>query len=357
MDFIRKHGRHLSGVAFIVGFTLDYIFTPRIDNPYTPLILGGYLVIAGITILAVQLFERTGVKRPLFLWLISVLPATTQLIFGAMMSMLFVYYSRSATLSGSWPFMLLLGGMFLGSEVFRDRVRLFKFQLITFFFVFYMAMALCVPIALRELGTTPFLIAGGTSLLGTILFVKLVSVLSRKAIRESAPGIFVVIGGIYLLINVLYFSHLIPPIPLSLRDSGVYHSVSRDVSGNYTGVGEKLSWQVRYGLQKNMLHLSPGEPAYFYSAVFAPVAIKAPIVHLWEWEDPKTEEWSVLHRVSFPIVGGRDGGDRVYSKKESVFSGKWRVSIETASGELLGRESFNIVVSENSVFLQETVLK
>ena len=118
MELLKKYERHLSGIAFIVGFMLDYLFAPRIDNPYTPLVFGGYLALAGMTILAEQFFGHTATKRPLTLRFAALLPALTQFILGALMSMLFVYYSRSAALAGSWPFMLLLGGMFLGNEVF-----------------------------------------------------------------------------------------------------------------------------------------------------------------------------------------------------------------------------------------------
>src|SRR3989338_516529 len=354
MELLKKYERHLSGVAFTVGFVLDYIFAPEIDNPFTPLILGGYLLLAAVTILAEQVFWRVKIQHSSWLRWGSVIPTLTQLVFGALMSMLFVYYSRSAALEGSWPFMLLLGGMFIGNELFRDRVRLFKFQLATFFFVFFMAMVLCVPIALREVGTIPFLIAGALALLGTLFFIGSIFALSRKIVRENALGILGMVGGMYALINVLYFTHVIPPIPLLLRDSGVYHSVVRDAAGNYIGSGEKTLWGERFGvlgLQQKVLHLTAGEPAYFYSAVFAPIAIRTPIVHEWQYKDAATGEWNTVHRVSFPIIGGRDGGYRGYSIKESVPQGEWRVSIETASGELLGRETFRVVLSENSAFL------
>ncbi|OGZ12652.1 MAG: hypothetical protein A3C93_06105 [Candidatus Lloydbacteria bacterium RIFCSPHIGHO2_02_FULL_54_17] len=359
MDLMRKYERHLSGIAFVVGFMLDYTFAPRIDSPYTPLVLGVYLLLAGLAIALQQTLGQKATKRPVSPWLLGILPTAIQFVFGALMSMLFVYYSRSAALAGSWPFMLLLGAMFLGNEVFRDRVRLFKFQLGTFFFVFTMAAVLCTPIILRELGTIPFLIAGGVSFVGTLLLIAFITLHSRTTVRENIFGVLIMVGGMYLLINVLYFTHLIPPIPLLLRESGVYHYIVRDVNGNYVGSaeisaggGSGMPWK-----SPEVLRLSRGEPAYFYSAVFAPIAMGTPIVHRWEFADTQTGEWKTLHRVSFPIVGGRDGGYRGYSIKETVAPGKWRVSVETLSGELLERKTFLVEFSSEKILLKETVLK
>ncbi len=357
MDLIKRYERHISGVAFIVGFVLDYLFAPRIDNPYTPLLVGGYLALAGMSILVEQYIGRPPTEKPLAVRLAAILPTLTQFLLGALMSVLFVYYSRSAVLAGSWPFMFLLGAMFLGNEIFRDKVRLFKFQLATFFFVFYMVMVLFVPVLLGELGPTPFLIAGAVSLLGFFLFIGIIFMLSRKLIREHALGILSLLGGMYLVLNILYFARLIPPIPLLLRDSGVYHFISRDALGNYLGIGERALGGKPGWFEDETLRLSPGEPAYFYSAVYAPIAMTTPVVHVWEYEDKEAGKWVTLHRFSFPIVGGRDGGYRGYSIKESVRTGRWRVSVETATGELLGRETFLVVRAEGAIPLEQRVLK
>jgi len=46
--------------------------------------------------------------------------------------------------------------------------------------------------------------------------------------------------------------------------------------------------------------------------------------------------------VKFPIVGGREGGYRAYSVKSQPASGRWRVDIETAEGQLIGRVPFSV---------------
>ncbi|MDO8590949.1 MAG: DUF2914 domain-containing protein, partial [bacterium] len=46
--------------------------------------------------------------------------------------------------------------------------------------------------------------------------------------------------------------------------------------------------------------------------------------------------------IQFPIVGGRDEGFRGYSIKSSVFPGRWRVDVETAEKNLIGRVEFTV---------------
>lgn len=349
MDLMRKYERHISGLAFIVGFTLDYTFAPRIDNPYMPFVIGGYLGVAWIAIL---LHQTAGQKAAEGKWrerLFGMLPTAIQFVFGALMSILFVYYSRSAALAGSWPFLLLLGGMFLANEVFRDRVRLFRFQIGVFFFVFLMAATLATPVILRELGVQAFLMAGGVALSGTLVLLALIALYARSVIREHFRGVFALVLGMYAVVNALYFTHLIPPIPLHLSDSGVYHFVARDAFGNYVGAAESTH-------NDPVLHILPGESAYFYSAVFAPISLETTVVHHWEYRDPQTGEWHTLRRIAFSIVGGRDGGFRGYTLKERIAEGRWRVSVETPSGELLGRTAFRVIFAERPVPIEKRVL-
>jgi hypothetical protein len=172
--------------------------------------------------------------------------------------------------------------------------------------------------------------------------VLLRTVVPAAITRRFAPILGAVVG-LYILINGLYFTHLIPPIPLALRTAGVYHLVTKGPSGNYTGEGEPRTWKEVVGLAVPVFHRAEGESIYFYSAVFTPVQITTPIVHDWEYQNTSSGTWTSLSRVTFPISGGRREGYRGYSIKENAPDGTWRVSVETSDGVLLGREVFTVV--------------
>ena len=67
------------------------------------------------------------------------------------------------------------------------------------------------------------------------------------------------------------------------------------------------------------------------------------VVHDWQYYDEGKEEWISSTKIPFSITGGRGNGYRVYSKKDNVFPGKWRVDVETERGQVIGRIRFDIV--------------
>ncbi len=150
------------------------------------------------------------------------------------------------------------------------------------------------------------------------------------------------IGGIYIIINIFYFTNIIPPIPLSLKDADVYHSVER-ANGDYIVEYEQRKWYEFYKKYKNEFNRALGEPVYFYSAVFSPTDLNTKIFHSWQYFDEDKGEWIESFRFKYQIVGGRDGGYRGYSIKENIFSGRWRVDVMTEREQLLGRYKFTVV--------------
>ncbi|MHB1117932.1 MAG: DUF2914 domain-containing protein [Minisyncoccota bacterium] len=147
----------------------------------------------------------------------------------------------------------------------------------------------------------------------------------------------------FVLINVLYFANIIPPIPLVLKEAGVYHLVGRTAEGTYVARTEPRKWNDFLAWYRPTVHHVPGEPVYFYSAVFAPTRLEVAILHEWQYFDSKKDEWVTTDLLRFRVIGGRDGGYRGYSVKENLFAGRWRVNVITKRGQPLGRTSFMVI--------------
>ena len=146
--------------------------------------------------------------------------------------------------------------------------------------------------------------------------------------------------GIFVLLQVLYFTNIIPPVPLALKEKGVYHQVYRQGDG-YIGLTEKKSLLEKLILGKT-IHFREGESLTMYSAVFAPNGLKTDVAHVWEHFDTRTNTWVSLGRIPFSIAGGRNDGFRWYSEKSNIFEGKWRVRVVTKRGQSLGRVEFTL---------------
>lgn len=153
------------------------------------------------------------------------------------------------------------------------------------------------------------------------------------------------------MVNILYFTNLIPPIPLAMKNSGAYHLVVK-VGDNYEVIGEREKWyQSLPFIFPKVLHLRDGESIYAFSAVFAPTDLITDIIHDWQYFDEVEDKWVSTTRIPFDIHGGRGDGYRTFSKKDNVFSGKWRVDVETKSGQIIGRIRFNVELGLTPVIL------
>lgn len=342
-SFFKQYERYLSGGAFIAGFIGDSLILPRIDFWGVYAILAVYLFFVMTAIALTLAFEASHPIKKYLTTIAPALPVVTQFFFGSLMSAIFVYYSRSATIIESGPFMFLLLVIFAGNEIFRGQLQRLEFQVSLLFFVMYMGMTFAVPVFFGAIGPQMFLLSGVVAVFIIVLYILFLRVFSSKTVARAKWFFVFCIGGILAVMNVLYFSHLIPPIPLSLRVAGIYHSIEKK-NTTYIAMEEPMSVTERLIHSYPVVHITR-EPLYFFSAVFAPTTLETTIVHVWQFYDDDTKTWETKLRSAFPIAGGRDGGYRGYTIKNNVIPGHWRVRVETERGELLGSSTFVAVLA------------
>ncbi len=338
-EFISRNSGHLSALALLLGFIVDNLTLRRVDLLPETLILYFYLAVAGISILLLHMAEEGKLGERLLSYARSWLPLSLQFAFGSLFSGFLVFYSRSGTLAGSWPFLLLLVFVFLGTEVFKKYTGRLIFQTSIFFFALFSFLIFSVPIAVGDMGSLIFLLSGLSAVVAFKLFLILLALTGPIRFKAGKRGIIASAVGIFGVINLLYFTNILPPIPLSLQEIEVYHSVAR-VGDSYVVETEKSPWYEF--LSSPTIHMLKGQQVYVFSAVFAPTKISTEIVHRWEYWSETENTWLSVNTVEFPVSGGRDGGYRGYSFKSNVSPGKWRVSVETAQGQLIGRRGFTV---------------
>ena len=166
--------------------------------------------------------------------------------------------------------------------------------------------------------------------------------------------IFGIIAGIFLFINFLYFTNLIPPIPLSLKDAGMYHTIQRNQSGNYDVTYENYGWRGYFKMYPEFTQVA-GSPVYAFSAIFSPKDLNLDIVHEWQYYSEKQGKWTTKSIINLAVVGGRDGGFRTYSMRSNLEAGKWKVNIKTREGLNIGHLRFNLVPSDVKPILSNMV--
>jgi len=338
--YIKRYERALAAFSMVAGFITDNLMFRRIDLPNTQALFAAYLAVAASSILGLHFLERRAREGRGYARWRALFPMATQFALGSLWSAFLVFYSRSAVVTKSWPYLAVLTAFFIGNEVLKRYHSRLVFTTTLFFFAVFSCAIVTVPIYTHTIGRLTFLLSGAVAVGVLVLFLYLLAAINRTQYVAARGKIALGAAGVYVLMNVFYFTNTLPPLPLALSRVGIYHMVKK-TGDVYEAVGEAAPWYTEFGYPPT-LHVTAGQPLYAYSAVFAPTKLSIKIVHRWRRYDPKSGHWLTVSSVTFPINGGRDGGYRGYTIKHNVQPGDWRVDIDTVDNHLIGRVTFKV---------------
>lgn len=327
--------------ALVFGVVVDFLTFQSIQITSAFLILAGHLVLAAFAIVVLNMARanRQAVWKRSLRILFLFAPILLQFSFGALLSASLIFYWFSGSFSVSWPLLGVIAFLMTSNELLRHYFERTVVQIAVYFFILFSINTLVFPFFFNSIDVSLFVLAGLVSLGFIIVFF---IVLDRlfvhvRSLRWSAMLCILIV---FVFMNFLYFFNLIPPIPLSMREAGVYHAIER-VSDGYVLTSEPQSLIDRL-LPGQVIHWQSGNAVYVYSSIFAPSQLETTIYHRWEFFDMEIGDWVLKDRLSFPLTGGRDQGYRGFSLKKTVTPGKWRVDVETKRGQVLGRIGFVI---------------
>ncbi len=353
-EFVVRYEHQLSIGSFIAGFVIDSLVLKRIDLLVSNLVLYGHLT---SVLVAMSVLHLIASYPRRFVWLQSAgrwLPFLAQFSFGGMFSGFLIFYSQSGSLWTSWPFLALIVILIAVNEFLRSYQQRLTYQAALLFFCLFSFSIYSLPIFTGSMGDGVFFLSGIAALIAFSVYMFFLFLIGRHRFSGSWRGIAAGVAGIYITISSLYLLNLVPPIPLALKDIGVYHLVER-VDGEYQVTAEPEPWYVRFF--RRTVTIGPTDSVFVFSSVFAPTALNTAVVHEWQYFDASVDEWITASTISFPISGGRDGGYRGYSEKALVFPAEWRVNVETARGQLIGRVQFLVVRRGSTPALETRILE
>ncbi|MEI7777527.1 MAG: DUF2914 domain-containing protein [bacterium] len=348
-NFYRRFERHISSASLLGGFLFDIFTLKRVDLFLENFWVIVHLLMAATGIFLLNLYGEKSAK--IHFWLIIAI----QFAFGGLLSVFLVFYFRSANLAVSWPFLLILMMAFIGNEAFKHRYSRLGYQVAILFLSIYSFFIFFVPVVVHQIGDKIFLLSGAISLLAISFFIFLLAIFTREKFKQSGKRIVASVAIILFLVNTLYFTNIIPPIPLSLKEAGIFHSVVRNAGGNYDVQYEQQPWY-QFFQAYEVFHQVPGEPIYVYSAIFSPTTLNTTITHQWQYYDETEKKWVDSGKIDLPIVGGRDGGYRTYSLRSDLADGYWRVNALTETGQSVGRISFKVESSSSEPVLESKTI-
>jgi hypothetical protein len=356
-ELVHWYERYISPLSLVGGFIFDnLVLLRRVDLWQTDVLFFAYLGIASLGIVLLQLIEAGRVR---WAWLRDMTPlvvVVVQFAFGGLFSGFVSLYSRSADFALTWIFVIMVAGLLLSNERFSRLYSSISMQIALLFTSLFAFLIFYLPIALHRIDPLMFGASALASLGLTVGFVFVLYALVPTTVYRGRWVIVRRIIGTLVVFNVLYYVNAIPPLPLAIKDTGVYHSVERVGDGTYRVTGESTPWYWMYVPHTDVVHVTPTESVYVWTAVFVPTDISTVLQHEWQYYDTTTSAWTTTGTIRFNVIGGRDGGYRGYSAKDAIAPGEWRVNVLNAYGRTIGRVHFIVEGATSTVPLVTSTL-
>jgi DUF2914 family protein len=328
---------------FVAGFLFDTMAVGRIDKLHNIIHQAIYLFLCAM-FTSYELRERYGAFAPpaRFKTVWRYHTAATHFMLGTLLNIYTLFYFKSASLGTSFLFLMILAGLLAVNELkpFGDsgttlRMTLFSLCLVSYF-------TYLVPTLVGAIGVLPFL---GTLAASTACVALLAAWLRRNLPdpRVLIPHLLVPFACVALGFAALYFLKVIPPVPLSLSEIGVYHDVSRE--GDQFVLSEtRPRW--RFWERGDQTFLArPDDKIFCYVRVFSPARFRERLQLRWLRRDPSAG-WQEEDAIPLDTAGGREGGWRGFAAKSRWTPGRWRVRVETSDERELGRLDLTVVPDE-----------
>ena len=115
--------------------------------------------------------------------------------------------------------------IFIGNELFKHYYERLAFTAVLLFFGLFSYAIVTVPIYLHQIGVFAFLLSGLAAIAAFTIFLWVLFLFGRKAFVEAK---WPIVGGaalVYALINLFWFTNVLPPLPVALAKSGIYTDV------------------------------------------------------------------------------------------------------------------------------------
>lgn len=355
LSSLTKYTAHSTTILFVLGFVFDMIMLPNIDHPITRYTGLTHICIVAFLIMFRELIISKNTASSFEQKLYSISSFGISFSSGAALSFIFVYSLRGAALLVSWPLLLLLGICIVANELVSTHTFRFTLDIGVLLVAILFYIIFNIPLLLHVENDTTFAISIGVSVGVSLLYLFLLQYTSESASYE-APRTYALALGIPMFIGMLYFLNIIPAVPLSLKDAGVYHSIIHTDRSEFLAEKED-DIRIFKKYRTSLYHIvDDSDGVYFFSNIDTPAKLTAPVSHEWEYYNATANKWILYTKISFDIQGGRDAGYRAFSYKENITEGLWRVTVKIGGNRIIGRKKFQVIKIKTKVETKQVSL-
>lgn len=343
-ELYNTHNKYLPAAFFIAGFLFDIITLDRIDNTYTIIQQGLYIVFL-IKLLELRTqYQLNLIKIPT--WLSRVWHYQNEVfhfLLGSLLSSYTLFYFISASLSTSLIFLILMSALLVANELpaFQKQELGVKSSLILFCLISF--FSIMVPIIFGHVGMLSFFLS---IILGLTLSWAFIKKLKKWGITNEVLKKQIIIPhlGLAAFLIALYFAKALPPVPISAQYMGIYHDIKRDAD-QFSLYYDRPWWKFWQNGAEDFV-AQPGDKIFCFARIFSPSTFSDEVVFHWQFYGLRG--WETSDRISVKIKGGRADGYRGYAMKTHFQPGDWRVSVETQDQREIGRITFSVTKNEQA---------
>ncbi len=341
-EFRRRHEHAEQILFFVAGFTFDAMMVRRIDEPKVLIQQAVYLTVGGLLLLGLNAWDHQERKPPRFfrgIWRWG--QPALHFMLGTLLNAYALFYFKSGSGLSALLFLGTICILLLMNELpqFRRFGPVVIFGLYSFCLTSYFAYL--YPVLFGRLEPWMFLLAVASSLPPLLLLAFSHHVFSgdgRRALVEALVPAF----GVQALLVLLFLLHLVPPVPLSLRDIGIYHGVVKSpTDATYALSHHPLPWWRFWTKDEQDFLARPGDRIFCFVHIFAPRNFRDVVKVRWAHYESETG-WASSDAVPIQVTGGKDEGYAGYSYKQNWRPGDWKVTVETRDGREIGRRRFTV---------------
>lgn len=334
-----RHRKKEMLLFFLGGFCFDLLLVERIDSSLMLIHQGSYLALLSALLVVDHHYHRSPPGEGFWGKLLHFRHEMIHFLFGTLLNAFLVFYFKASSGVVAFGFMLFLGAVLVANEMPRFRrlgppmrVALHGFALTSY-------LAYLLPLLAGFLSPYLFVLAAATSATVSYVLWRLSSKWTTDPDwtfgRAVVPSL-----GVQGLLLLLYFLHVVPPVPLSLKWIGIYHQAQRE--GDRVRVAHQRPWWRVWEHGDEIFLARPGDRVFCVVRIFAPRKFRDGVKVRWAYEDSK-HGWVRTDAIPLTITGGQEEGWRGIAYKRNYAPGRWKVQIETEDEREVGSIRFAVV--------------
>ncbi len=337
------HARHAGKtlvLSFLGGFVFDAVMLSRIDEPGMLIQQGAYLLICGTLLAVTQRMELKKLEPPPWLrkpW--HYVDHAIHFMLGTLLNAYSIFYFRSASGLTALGFVVIITSLLALNELprFQKLGPVVLYALYSICLTSYFAYLF--PVLLRHISPWMFYLAVGAALLPLTLQVSLLLKWGR-AFSQVARHVALPAYGVQLVFLLVYALRIAPPVPLAVKEMGIYHDVQRAPGGRRL-LHQKRAWKFWQKGDQDFLERA-GDKVYCFARIFAPARFRDRLDIVWYRDDPK-KGWIEYHRFASTIAASSERGFATDGYLTHPPPGNWRVEIQSGDRRTMGLLHFTVI--------------